>query len=215
MPELKVLYEDNHLLAVDKPSGLPTQPPPAGGDSLEEQARRYVRVSRSKPGEAFVHAAHRLDKDVSGIVLFACTGKALSRLNTQQRSRSWEKVYHAWVEGTPPAPQGVLVHWLVHEEHRARLAVAGEAGTRECRLEYSLLRREGAKSLLAIRLDTGRYHQIRAQLAAAGCPITGDKRYGAVTDWPQGGIALRHVRLTLRHPARQTPLTIEAPDGPL
>ena len=209
---LTVLYEDNHLLAADKPAGMLTQASGGDGRSLEELAREYVKRSRGKAGNVFVHAAHRLDREVSGIVLFALTSKALARLNEQQRGHRWEKVYRAWVEGGPADTEGSLVHRLRHGSHRAEVA-AGDADAKECRLTYEIIRREKGRSLLAVRLETGRYHQIRAQLAAAGWPILGDRKYGSRTPWPAGGIALRHVSLTLEHPVRRERWAVRADDA--
>lgn len=206
-----VLYEDNHLLVADKPAGLLTQADSTGHASLEDVVREYLRVSRRKEGGAFAHAAHRLDRDVSGIVLFALTSKALSRLNAQQRDGAWVKKYRAWVQGGPPQPSGTLVHWLAHVSHRAEVLAASDPSARECRLEYEVIRRERDRSLLGILLHTGRYHQIRAQLAAAGWPVLGDSKYGSTTDWRAGGIALRHTFLSLTHPVKQTELRFEAP----
>lgn len=205
-----ILYEDNHLLAADKPAGLLTQADATGHAALEDQLREYVRTARNKPGAIFLHAAHRLDREVGGIVLFALTSKALSRLNEQQRENAWDKRYRAWVQGSPADERGMLTHWLAHASHRAQLTAAGAEGSKECRLEYEVVRRNASRTLLAIRLHTGRYHQIRAQLATAGWPVLGDAKYGATSSWP-AGIALRHVSLTIEHPVRRVPLSIEAP----
>jgi 23S rRNA pseudouridine1911/1915/1917 synthase len=206
-----ILYEDNHLLAADKPAGVLTQCDAGGGSSLEESLREYVRVSRAKPGAAYLHVAHRLDRDVGGIVLCALTSKALSRLNAQQRAQSWRKVYRAWVCPAPAAGGGLLVHWLRHGEHRSDVAREGEPGARESSLEFRVLRREGNRALVEVVLHTGRYHQIRAQFAAAGMPVAGDRKYGATEGWQGAGVALRHVELTIEHPVRREQLRIEAP----
>jgi 23S rRNA pseudouridine1911/1915/1917 synthase len=209
----RILYEDNHLLAADKPAGMLTQSDPGGGPSLEQSLREYVRESRNKPGAAYLHVAHRLDRDVGGIVLCALTSKALSRLNAQQREQSWRKVYRAWVSGAPAAGAGRLVHWLRHGEHRSEVVREGDTDAKESALEFRVLRRESDRALLEIVLHTGRYHQIRAQLAAAGMPILGDSRYGATAQWSGAGIALRHVELEIEHPVRHSALLIEAPDA--
>lgn len=208
---LDVLYEDNHLVAAGKPPGLLTQSSGRDEDSLEERAREWVRVRRDKPGNVFLHAVHRLDRDVSGVVLFAVTGKALSRINEQMRQRRVRRVYHALVSGAPPAEAGRLEHWLAHRRHRAEVVAAGAPGARRCELTYRVLARRGGVSLLEVELETGRYHQIRAQLADAGCPILGDDRYGNREPGPAGGIGLHHRRLELEHPVRREPLVIEAP----
>jgi len=212
---IEVLFEDNHLLAINKPAGLLTQDSGRGEDSAEERARRYVKETRNKPGTVFLHVAHRLDREASGIVLCATTSKALARLNEQMRARSVRKLYHAVVElpttgrGEPPAEHGELVDWLAHDDHRARIAAAGTVGAQECRMCYRVLARGDGIVVLEIDLKTGRYHQIRAQLAAAGWPILGDRRYGG-PPCDMAGIALHHVRLELEHPVRRTPLVLEA-----
>jgi len=209
---LRILYEDNHLLAADKPAGLLTQADDTGHAALEDLLREHVRAARGKPGGVFLHAAHRLDREVGGVVLFALTSKALSRLNAQQREGAWVKRYRAWVQGGPSDKRGLLTHWLVHASHRAQTAAAGAPDAKECRLEYEVVRKDAGSTLLAILLHTGRYHQIRAQLAAAGWPVLGDSKYGATAPWPAGGLALRQVALSLEHPVKHTPLVIEAPD---
>ena len=206
-----VLYHDNHLLAVNKPSGLLTQPSGTERDNLEDRAKAYIKETRNKPGNVFLHAVHRLDQAVSGVVLFACTDKALSRLNADLRAHRFTKIYLAAVCGTPPQRAGLLRHFLIHDEYRAAVTEEGAPGARECLLDYKILKQSGETSLLEIHLHTGRYHQIRAQLAAAGCPIFGDEKYGAKIKLPGGTIALHHARLTVTHPVTKNELIIEAP----
>ncbi|MFN8178060.1 MAG: RNA pseudouridine synthase [bacterium] len=208
--DLEVLFEDNHLLAVNKPSGVLTQPSDTVEDSVETRAKEWVRRVKEKPGAVFLHAVHRLDREVSGVVLFARTSKALSRLNEEMRSRRVEKIYHALLEGVPPEENGVLEHWLVHGSHAAKVVPAGSTGARLARLEYRALRHDEGLTLVEVRLETGRYHQIRAQLAAMGCPVAGDGRYGSRRA-TSGRIALHHRRLTLEHPVRKETVGIEAP----
>lgn len=207
---VEVLYEDNHLLALAKPAGLLTQDSGRDEDSLEARARGYVKEARGKPGDVFLHVVHRLDREVSGVVLCATTSKALARLNEQVRDRRVRKTYHAIVRPAPAATEGELVHWLVHAHLHARVAAAGEEGARECRLHYRVLQGLDGGAVLEVDLQTGRYHQIRAQLAAAGFPIVGDTRYGGAPD-AGGGIRLHHRRLQIEHPVRREPLVIEAP----
>jgi 23S rRNA pseudouridine1911/1915/1917 synthase len=206
---LDVLFEDNHLLAANKPPGIVTQPAGGDVDSLEARAKEWVRRTKGKPGAVFLHAVHRLDREASGVVLFARTSKALSRLNEEIRARRVEKIYHAWVEGLPPAEEGMLTSWLAHGEHAARVVREGAKGAKRATLAYRALRRHEDLTLLEIRLETGRYHQIRAQLAAAGCPVAGDGRYGSRAPTP-GRILLHHRRLTIAHPVRKEPVVIEA-----
>lgn len=213
---VEILFEDNHLLALNKPPGLLTQDSGRDEDSLEARAREYVRRSRGKPGAAFLHVVHRLDRAASGVVLCATTSKALARLNEAVRRRQVHKLYHAIVQPGPGHEAAELQHWLAHDEHRARVAEPGTEGARQCRLRYRVLARRGEAALLEIDLDTGRYHQIRAQMAAIGCPVLGDGKYGGrrieltAGDAP-GGIALHHRRLEIEHPVRRAPLRIEAP----
>lgn len=184
-----IVYIDNHLLVVKKPAGMATQP------DLEELAKAYVKEKFRKPGAVFLQPVHRIDKPVSGLVLFARTSKALSRLQAMMRERKIEKIYHAWVEGKVPSRQGTLVHHLEHGHHRAEISSQGK----ESVLDYAVLQQKEGLTLLEIHLHTGRYHQIRAQLAAIGCPVAGDTKYGSRRTWPEG-IALQHVEMRLEHP---------------
>lgn len=205
-----VIYADNHLLAVNKPPGLLTQDSGTGKRNLEDWAREWVRLDKGKPGNVFLNAVHRIDRVVSGVVLFARTSKALSRLNEDVRKRNCRKVYHALVEGTPSREAAELTHWLKHENHQAVLGRAGEKNAQEARLRYYLVKKINDRSLLEVNLETGRYHQIRAQLAAIECPIVGDVRYGAVQAKKSAGIALHHFQLEIIHPTRKEPIKMEA-----
>ena len=210
----QVVFCDNHLLALDKPCGLLCQPSGTAEDSLEAQGRLWLKEEFHKPGNVFLEAAHRIDRAVSGLVLFARTSKALSRLNAAQRTGDWRKTYHAIVAGQPSADTGRLVNWLRHDEHRATVVAPGTPEAREAVLTYRVLRRLPGSALLEIQLETGRYHQIRAQLADAGLPILGDRKYGSRTPWPSSppgteAIALRHVRLELHHPVGGAALCLE------
>jgi 23S rRNA pseudouridine1911/1915/1917 synthase len=208
---LNVLYHDNHLLAVNKPAGLLTQPSGTNRDNLEDRAKAYIKEVKNKPGNVFLHAVHRLDQVVSGIVLFACTDKALSRLNADMRAHRFSKIYHAVVAGTPPQKEGSLHHFLKHDDFRAEIAEETDRTAKECRLDYNVLKQSKTQTLLEIQLHTGRYHQIRAQLAAVGCSILGDEKYGSKTKLPGGAIALHHVRLTIIHPVKKEEIIIRAP----
>jgi 23S rRNA pseudouridine1911/1915/1917 synthase len=206
-----VLYADNHLLAVNKPAGLLAQDSGTGLRNLEDWAREWVRVDKGKTGNVFLNAVHRIDRAVSGIVLLARTSKALSRLNEDIRRRSCRKIYHALVEGRPAEPAAELVHWLRHGPHRAEVCRDGDPGARRAVLNYRTLRRAGDLMLLEVDLVTGRYHQIRAQLAAIGCPVAGDDRYGAAQAAELSGIALHHRQLGITHPTTRKPVEITAP----
>lgn len=195
---IEIIFEDNHLLVVNKPAGLLTQPSGTEQDSLEAQAKAYIKEKYQKPGNVFLEAVHRLDKPVSGIVVFAKTSKALSRLNESLRSKQAKKIYHAWVEGIPKQKEATLEHYLVHDDFIATIVSKEHPEAKLARLSYKLLESKENSSLLEITLETGRYHQIRAQLAAIGHPIVGDAKYGSKTNRPE--IALTHVQLEIVHP---------------
>jgi 23S rRNA pseudouridine1911/1915/1917 synthase len=211
LSEADILHVDNHLLAVNKPAGLVTQPSPDHADSLEAQAKEWLREAFRKPGNVFLEAAHRIDRPVSGVVLFARTSKALSRLNQSVRERELRKLYWAVVEGSPNPAQGHLEHWLVHESHHARIVPPGTRNARLATLAYRVLQVFGQNALVEVLLHTGRYHQIRVQFAQAGHPVVGDTRYGARTSLPGSAIALHHRELSIEHPVTHQPLTLTAP----
>lgn len=205
------LFEDNHLLILNKPAGLLTQPSGTDQDSLEQQAKAWVKSVHCKPGNVFLHAIHRLDKPVSGIVVFAKTSKALSRLNAFMRMRNMRKTYWAWVEGYVSLDEGILEDYLMHDEFHAKIVPAEHPRGKTARLSYKVLQRKKERSLLEIDLATGRYHQIRLQLSAWGYPIWGDRKYGGQQPYEFAAIALHHRRLQLPHPISQILQTFEAP----
>lgn len=206
---LEILYEDNHLLAVYKPAGILTQPSGTSQESLEALCKAWIKQKYDKPGNVFLQAAHRLDKPVSGIVLFARTSKALSRLHAQLRERKAKKIYHALVDNRPEPPEGILEHTLLHDEHQARIVPPSTPGAQDARLRYKLIEIYKDSYLLEIELETGRYHQIRAQLAAIGCPIIGDERYGSLRALSGHQIALQHSQLEIVHPVTLLPMKFE------
>ncbi|MFQ5728861.1 MAG: RluA family pseudouridine synthase [Waddliaceae bacterium] len=197
---LAVVYEDNHLLVVKKPSGMLTQPSGTLQENLEDLAKRWIKKKYRKKGNVFLEAVHRLDKAASGIVVFAKTSKALSRLTTAIRNRQVTKIYHAWVEGTPQSEEGILEHYLVHDDYKARVISKETNQAKPARLHYCILKKENNRTLLQVDLETGRYHQIRVQLAEIGCPIVGDVKYGAESKDSKGGIVLQHFRMEIPHP---------------
>lgn len=207
----KILYADNHLLAVNKPAAMLTQDSGTGLRNMEDWAREWVRFDKKKEGNVFLNAVHRIDKAVSGVVLFARTSKALTRLNEDIRKRNCKKIYHALVEGAPGKPADELVHWLSHEHHRAEICREGDKGAQCAVLRYRTLNPIDNLTRLEIDLETGRYHQIRAQLSAIGCPIAGDEKYGARQLSKQKDIALHHFQLEVTHPTFKEPITIKAP----
>lgn len=199
---MKPLYEDNHLLVLYKEAGLLTQPSGTDQDSLESQAKVWIKEVKKKSGSVFLEAVHRLDKDVAGIVLFAKTSKALSRLQKAQREQLFEKIYYAKVEGSPPK-SGTLKNRLKHSSHRAIPSSSGK----DCLLHFERI----SQGILRIHLVTGRYHQIRAQLALAGYPIWGDQKYGSKLQWPKG-IALLHGEMSFPHPVSNERLRVQLED---
>lgn len=209
-----ILYADNHLLAVNKPAGLLTQPSGTDRVSLEELAKAWVKEQYQKPGAVFLEAVHRIDREVSGVVLFARTSKALSRMNEQVRAHKVRKIYHALLERKPPKEADELVHYLKHGNHRAVLSHAADSDAKEARLRYRVIgnvKTQGlTPNLVEIELLTGRYHQIRIQCSAVGCPIAGDAKYGSKTSFAGGGIALHHRCLEVNHPVSRERLRLEA-----
>ncbi len=188
MEKLKVLYEDNHLIAVFKPSGVLSQGDKTGDTSILDDVKKYIKEKYHKPGNVFLGPVHRLDRPACGIVLFAKTSKGASRLSEQFRNHTVEKVYQVIVIGKPAKQSGVLVNKLGKDEklHKAKEYEDGQ----EARLHYEVLKSNGAHSLLKVKIDTGKFHQIRAQLALAGFPILGDLKYKAREKMEGGNIAL-------------------------
>ena len=193
-----ILFEDNHLLVAIKPCGIPTQPAPQGGDSLEGRLKSYLKEKYQKKGNVFLHAIHRLDKAASGIVVFAKSQKALSRLQEAIRTKACKKIYHTTVSGKLLQKEATLTHYLVHADHKA-IVSDNHPEAKKCVLHYKVLEENEKTSLLEVILETGRYHQIRCQLAAIGHPIAGDVKYGSKEPF-QNGIALHHYRLEIEHP---------------
>lgn len=198
-----ISYCDNHLLIALKPPGVLTQPDDSETPSLETFAKDWVKRQYHKSGSVFLHAIHRLDKPVSGLVLFARTSKALSRLNEQSRNQEIQRVYVAEVEGILPHKEGKLDHYLIHGDHRAIVATAADPKAKHARLTYRVERFLDHTTLISIELETGRYHQIRAQFAAAGHPIVGDERYGAKVS--SEAIHLHCAKLSFLHPVTKEP----------
>jgi 23S rRNA pseudouridine1911/1915/1917 synthase len=215
---LDVLYEDNHLLVVNKPAGLPTVGVGPEEWSLVKLAKLYIKRRYAKPGNVYLGVMSRLDAVVSGAVVLARTSKAAARLTEQFARREVEKTYWAIVSGQISPPAGQCVDWLFKDDRQARMTVvsATSPGGQEARLNYRLLKILTLGSLLEIDLLTGRKHQIRVQLAARGCPVLGDRKYGDPSsrprpEWSAPGIALHSRRLTLRHPVRDERVEVEAP----
>jgi len=212
---INVLYEDNHLLIVNKPAGILVQGDSTGDQPLVEVGKAYIKEKYKKPGAVFLGVVHRLDRPVSGVVVFARTSKALARMNAQFRDKETQKTYWALVDNKPPKAQGKLIHWLVKDEKKNKTAAYDteiDEGKRS-ELDYKLVRQAG-KSLLEVQPITGRPHQIRVQLASMGCPIVGDLKYGYPTPNQDGSICLHARSLEFTHPVTKEKMliTAELPD---
>lgn len=210
-PKLEVLFEDNHCLAVNKPPRLLTAGDRTGDVSLLELARDYIKSKYKKPGQVYLGVVHRLDRPVSGVVLFARTSKAAARLSEQFRQHTPIKIYQCLVEGDVPELSGTLINWVQKDTARNVVQIVlGDSGdAKRCVLQYTRLRGVGSNTLLEVTLGTGRSHQIRVQLAHAGMPICGDKKYGSTVRLG-GAIALHAAALTFEHPVRHEPITVTA-----
>ena len=203
---VEILFCDNHLLVAVKPSDLVTQ---GEKKSLEEAVKKWVKKEYKKPGNVFIHPIHRLDRPVSGLVLFARTSKALSRLNELSRNFEIQRIYEAEVEGIIGDKLGRLDHYLIHGDYKAILSKEGQEGAKHARLTFEVLHYMPHSSLVQIELETGRYHQIRAQFGAIGHPIVGDKKYGSTTE--ERSIRLHCKKLSFKHPVTQEILSLESP----
>lgn len=201
-----IIFCDNHLLVAEKPSGWLTQPDETGRADLETFAKEWVKREYKKPGAVFLHCIHRLDRPVSGLVLFAKTSKALSRLNDLSRCNEIRRLYIAEVEGILPQKEGKLEHFLAHGEHRALVVKASDPDAKKAVLSYIVLSYKEHTTLVQIELETGRYHQIRAQFSAAGHPIVGDARYGAKGQGSES-IRLSCSNLLFLHPVTKEQMT--------
>ena len=213
------LYEDNHIIVVSKQAGEIVQGDKTGDVPLSETVAVYLKEKYAKPGNVFVGVAHRLDRPVSGIVVLAKTSKALSRLNEMFRVGHVDKRYLAIVKNRPAKPEGRLQNWLVRNEKQNRsYAYDHEVpGSKEAVLEYRLVDSSVNYYLLEVKLETGRHHQIRCQLAKMGCPIKGDLKYGAERSNPDGSISLHAYRVQFEHPVSHIQIDVKAPvpDEPL
>lgn len=198
----RILYEDNHLIAVNKASGELVQSDPTGDPGLEDFLKEHIRLRDNKPGNVFLGVVHRIDRPVSGVVIFAKTGKALARMNEMIKNRAIRKIYWAIVEIVPPAEEGTLTHYLVRDgkTNKSKVYPGPVKEAKEARLNYRYLAGSKNYHLLEVELLTGRHHQIRAQLAAMGCPIRGDLKYGAARSNRDGSISLHARSLEFMHP---------------
>lgn len=208
-----ILFEDNHLLALNKPAGWLVQGDATGDPTLTDWGKAYLKEKYAKPGAVFLHPVHRLDRPVSGGVLLARTSKALERLNAAFREREVGKTYLALTLHPPRHERGELRHFLWKDEARnvVRAVAAGTTGAKEALLRYEYAGMAGPYHLLRIFPLTGRPHQIRVQLAAMGCVITGDLKYGAKAPLPDASIGLHCWQMTFEHPVRKEVMMVQAP----
>ena len=211
---MTVLYEDNHIIAVNKTCNEIVQGDKTGDTPLSETVKAYIKVKYNKPGEVFLGVTHRLDRPTSGVVLFARTSKALTRLNEMFKSHEQiKKTYWAIVQGAPKQPEARLENWLVKNEsqNKSYIVKPHTKDAKQAILNYKTLVRGENYTLLEVDLETGRHHQIRCQLAAIGCPIKGDLKYGAKRSNPDGGICLHARQIAFIHPVSKEPICITAP----
>lgn len=209
---MKVLYEDNHIIIVNKAPGEIVQGDKTGDPTLSDSVKAYIKETCAKPGEVFLGVVHRLDRPVSGIVVFARTSKALARLNDMFRTGKVQKTYHAIVCAPPTVPEATLTHYLTRNEkqNKAYAHPREVPGSKVAVLDYRLIGHSEHYSLLEVHLHTGRHHQIRCQLAAIGCTIKGDLKYGARRSNPDGSISLHAQRIEFEHPVSHKHIAIEA-----
>ncbi|MBQ7572462.1 MAG: RluA family pseudouridine synthase [Bacteroidaceae bacterium] len=210
---MNVLYEDNHVIIVAKRAGEIVQGDKTGDAPLSDAVKAYIKERYQKPGDVFLGVVHRLDRPVSGLVVFARTSKALTRLSEMFRTRQVQKTYWAIVGNQPPQPEGTLTHWLTRNEQKnmARAYDREVPGSKQAILDYRVIGRSERYWLLEVHLHTGRHHQIRCQLAKMGCPIRGDLKYGAPRSNPDGSISLHARRIQFEHPVSHLPIDITAP----
>lgn len=211
----QIIYEDNHLIAINKLPGQIVQGDKTGDVPLSELLKDFIKQRDNKPGNVFCGVIHRLDRPVSGVCIFAKTSKALTRMNELVKSRDFKKTYHAVVKDMPPAMYGELEDYLVRNEKLNKSFVTkknSDSAAKLARLDYRMLATsKGGYHLLEVNLHTGRHHQIRCQLAHMGCPIKGDLKYGAPRSNPDGSISLHAYRVEFEHPVRHEQVVINAP----
>ncbi len=210
---MQVIYEDNHLIAVNKACGEIVQGDKTGDETLIDKVKDYIKKKYNKPGDVYLGSPHRIDRPTSGVVLFAKTSKALTRLSEMfQDKDAIKKIYWAVVDNLPRPEEGTLEHYLWKDEgkNKSFASVSPRAGTKQGRLTYRHKASLNRFHLLEVELHTGRHHQIRVQLAKIGCHIKGDLKYGAARSNPDGGIHLHARSLEFIHPVKKEPLKIVA-----
>jgi len=210
---MTVLYEDNHIIAVNKSTSEIVQGDKTGDQPLSETIKLYLKEKYNKPGEVFLGVTHRLDRPVSGVVLFAKTSKALTRLNEMFRNQEVKKTYWAIVKEKPALPEGRLEHYLVRNEKQNKSVAYDKerSDAKKAALSYRLIAHSDTYYLLEVHLETGRHHQIRCQLAKMNCPIKGDLKYGFPRSNPNGGISLHARSIEFIHPVSKLQISLTAP----
>ncbi|MDR2652737.1 MAG: RluA family pseudouridine synthase, partial [Prevotellaceae bacterium] len=211
--ENRILYEDNHIIVVNKRIGEIVQADKTGDTPLCDVLKQYIKIRNNKPGNVFIGVVHRIDRPVSGIVMFAKTSKSLERLNDLFRLGNIHKTYYAIVKNKPQAEEATLIHNLIRNEKMNKSFVCEKpsSNTKQAKLHYKLICRSNTYFLLEIELMTGRHHQIRCQLAATGCPIKGDLKYGFPRSNADGGISLHAQKIEFIHPVSNNQIKITAP----
>lgn len=210
---MQVLYEDNHIIIVSKRSGEIVQGDKTGDRTLADDVKAYIKERYAKPGSVFLGVVHRLDRPVSGIVVFARTSKALARLNDMFRNGEVHKTYWAITKNLPPKEEDTLTDWLTRNERQNKSYAHDHEvpGSKKAVLGYKVIGRSDNYTLLEVNLMTGRHHQIRCQLAHIGCPIKGDLKYGAQRSNPDGSISLLAHKVEFTHPVSKALISVEAP----
>ena len=210
---MEVIYEDNHIIIVNKQSGEIVQGDKTGDRPLSDIVKDYIKDKYQKPGAVFLGVVHRLDRPVSGLVVFARTSKALTRLNKMFAEGEVQKTYWAIVKNAPKEPEGTLTHWLVRNEKQNKSYAYDHErpNAKKAILKYKVIGHSDNYTLLGVQLMSGRHHQIRCQLAAMGCPIKGDLKYGAPRSNPDGSISLMSRRVAFIHPVSKEQIIVEAP----
>ena len=211
--DFQVLYEDNHILVANKPNNMLVQADTTGDVALEDLAKQYIKIKYNKPGAVFLNAVHRIDRPVSGVVVFARTSKALTRLNEQFRSKEIKKTYWAIVKNRPKVESATLEDYI-HRDAKKNKSFVCQKDAKDAklaRLSYKMIASSENYHLLEIDLHTGRHHQIRCQLSHIGCPIKGDLKYGAERSNKDGGISLHARSVEFIHPVTKESMKITAP----
>ena len=210
---MNILYEDNHIIIVNKAAGEIVQGDKTGDEPLVETVKRFIKERDNKPGAVFLGVVHRLDRPVSGVVVFAKTSKALSRMNAMFASGDVHKTYWAITRNRPAEPEALLTHYInsVERNNKSYASLTPKAGAKEARLRYRQIAAGDRYFLLEVNLMTGRKHQIRVQLSSIGCPVKGDLKYGDKRSNPDGSISLHARRIQFVHPVSKKEIDVTAP----